>query len=56
MNMYRNQDMWEEAYRVSYGGERGWGDIFRRGHKTGFVRALHGLGSPNMGTRTREDK
>lgn len=56
VNMYRNQDMWEEAYRVSYGGERGWGDIFRRGHKTGFVRALHGLGSPNMGTRTREDK
>ena len=48
--MYRNQDMWEEAYRVSYGGERGWGDIFRRG------RALHGLGSPNMRTRTREDK
>lgn len=35
---------------------RGWGDIFRRGHKTGFVRALHGLGSLNMGKRTREDK
>ena len=54
--MYRNQDMWEEAYRVSYVGGRGWGDIFRHGHETGFVRALHGLGCHNMGTKNRQDK
>ena len=56
VNMYRNQDMWEEAYRVSYVGGRGWGDIFRHGHETGFVRALHGLGCHNMGTKNRQDK
>ena len=45
--MYRNQDMWEEAYRVSYcvGGGGGRGDIFRRGDGAGIVRGLHGLDS-----------
>lgn len=48
--------MWEEVYRVSYGGGRGWGDIFRCGYEIGFVRVLYGLGSFNMGIRIREDK